>query len=193
MANLYRAQASLDPKYAPLIQKEIFLYEQISRSEFPEKRKAGSNNLDLQLDGGIYPPDAQTGKRLKFMYLKEFLEFVGDGEAGLLGYIKGLALQNSESIRSDYIAQISIMKTKVLQLQTEIDVQQRGLEVIPGFVEEINNLGSEQLSHVERLNSLQMDVDVGYAEKLGLELECRLVILEKERLMIAHKEELQQD
>ena len=37
-----------------------------------------------------------------------------------------------------------------------------------------------------------MDVDVGYAKKLGLELECRLIMSEKERLVIAHKEELQQ-
>ena len=71
------------------------------------------------------------------MCLKEFLEFVGDGETGLLGYVKGLALQNSDSIRSDYIAQISTLRTEILQLQTEIDVQRRSLEVIPRFVEEI--------------------------------------------------------
>lgn len=27
--------------------------------------------IDLWLDGGIYPPDAQSGKRPKFMCLKE--------------------------------------------------------------------------------------------------------------------------
>ena len=64
-------------------------------------------------------------------------------------------------------------------MQTEIDIQRRSLEGIPGFVEEIKNLRSEQLSHVERLNSLQMDVDVKYAKKLGLDFECRLVMLEK--------------
>lgn len=110
---------------------------------------------------------------------KRIVEFVGDGEAGLLGHVKGLALQNSESIRSDYIAQISTMRTEVLQLQIEIDIQRRSLEGIPGFVEEIKNLRFEQFSHVERLNNLQIDVDVGYAEKLGLKLECRLVMSEK--------------
>ena len=49
--------------------------------------------LDLWLDGRIYPVDPSTGKRPRFNDVKTMLEFVGDGDNGLLGY--SCSLQNS--------------------------------------------------------------------------------------------------
>lgn len=92
-------------------------------------------------------------------------------------------------------------------MQTEIDTQHRTLETIPEFVEEIQNLRSKQLSYEEHLKSLQMDIDVGYAKKLGLELTMQTRYVKKKSYnctqrrdemqqiqgnpMIVHEEEIQ--
>ena len=191
-ANLFKAQASIDSKYAPLIQRGKFLHEQVSRSSFPEKRKAGDTNLDLWLDGSLYPKDIRTGKRPKFTCLKELLEFVGEGENGLLGYVKSLELHSLEAIESEYIEQISALRVQVLYLQSEIDVQRGRLQDVPGFIGEIKTLQAEKILLEERLQTLQMEVDVGYAEKLGLELQCRLSASEKESLVVSYEEQLRQ-
>ena len=44
----YKAQATLDFKYAPVIQRGKFLHEQASKSTFPHRREAGNNSLQIQ-------------------------------------------------------------------------------------------------------------------------------------------------
>jgi len=85
----YKVQVAIEGKYRPLIQRGRLLHEQPHRSTFPQKRKGGDTNLDLWLDGSIYPADSR-GKRPKFTDIRSLLEFVGEGENGLLGYTSNL-------------------------------------------------------------------------------------------------------
>lgn len=117
----YKVQVSLHPKYAPLIQRGKNIDEQVPRSMFPEKRKAGESHLDLWLDGSIYPVDPRTGKRPKLNCLKGLLEFVGDGSDGFMGYINSLQSRPSETIERQYIIQIGTLKDQSFQLQRELD------------------------------------------------------------------------
>ena len=67
------------------------------RTCFPIKRKAGDTNIDLWLDGSIYPTDPSTRMPPPFMTLKAFIEFVCNGQTGLLGYVERLAGPNGYS------------------------------------------------------------------------------------------------
>ena len=55
--SVYKAQASIAANCAPLI------HEQVSKSTFPEKRRAGHTNIELWYDASIYPVDPRTWKR----------------------------------------------------------------------------------------------------------------------------------
>jgi hypothetical protein len=52
----YNLQVSLDSRYAPLCKKGRFIHEQIfKKSDFSTCRSRGSTNIDLWVDGSIYP------------------------------------------------------------------------------------------------------------------------------------------
>jgi len=188
--SLYRVQASIHPKYAPVLQRGKYLHEQVSKSTFPEKRKVGHTNLDLWLDGTLYSADVRTLKRPKFTCLKELLEFVGDGPNGLLGYITNLEQHSSAVVRSEYTEQICTLRVQVLHLQSEIQMLREKVQDIPRLIDDMKKLEAEKICE-ERLQTLQMTVDVGYAEKLQLELKCCSIFEEKESLHAVHHEELQ--
>jgi len=75
------------------------IHEQIQKSKFSERREAGYTNLDLWLDGKVYPLDPITKKRPQFNDTKSLLEFVGDGKDGLLGY--ACNLQSASNFSDD--------------------------------------------------------------------------------------------
>jgi hypothetical protein len=85
VTNIYRASRSytpscvLPPKYRPAILQGKRLADQTQRSEFAAKRRAGDTNLDLWLDGTIYPENPQTKEPPPFRDLKSLLCYVGDG------------------------------------------------------------------------------------------------------------------
>ena len=112
--HLYKAQASIATKYAPLVQRGKFLHQQESKSTFAEKQKAGYTNIDLWCDGSIYPIDPRSRKRPKFNSLKGLLEFVGDGEDGLFGYLKSIEGQSFSL--SQYLAEIALLKECIICL-----------------------------------------------------------------------------
>lgn len=89
--NYYVPQVQLDSKYAPLIRRGTPLEAQASRSSFPVRRAAGHTNIDLWVDGRLYRVDPATERPPTFCSTKEYLEFLGDGEGGMLGYTKRLA------------------------------------------------------------------------------------------------------
>ena len=55
-----------------------------------ELRNEGKKNMDLWLDGSIYPPDPTSSQSPSFFGLTSFFKFVCEGENGLLGYCKRL-------------------------------------------------------------------------------------------------------
>lgn len=84
----YKVQASIGEKYKPLIICGGPLHEQTNILDFVEKRRNCDQNIDLWLDGSLYPIDPRSGKRPRINSPSSLLEFVGDGENGLLGYLR---------------------------------------------------------------------------------------------------------
>ena len=98
IARAYVPSVVLDSKYAPVFKRGSRIGEgQNPRTCFPIKRKAGDTNIDLWLDGSIYPIDPSTSMPPPFRLLKAFLEFVCHGQAGILWYVEKLAGPNGYS------------------------------------------------------------------------------------------------
>lgn len=90
----YTMAVALDGKFTPVVKKGVRLDEQLSKSEFPALRDSGATNIDLWVDGNLYPTDPVTRKPPEFRTVKSLVEFVCHGESGLLGYTKKLASTN---------------------------------------------------------------------------------------------------
>jgi hypothetical protein len=94
----YKINASLDKKYAPLINRSRMIHEQTSKAYFSVLRDRGETNVDLWTDGSIYPQHHVSNKRPNFRSVSDLLQFVGDGRSGLLGYVESLC-QTDASIQ----------------------------------------------------------------------------------------------
>lgn len=94
----YKISASLDRKYAPLINRSRMIHEQTSKAYFSVLRDRGETNVDLWTDGSIYPQHPISNKRPNFRSVSDLLQFVGDGRSGLLGYVESLC-QTDASIQ----------------------------------------------------------------------------------------------
>ena len=102
--------------------------DQVPRTEFPAKRKAGDTNIDLWVDGSIYPPNPQMGAPPLFSNLKSFLCFVGDGAAGLLGYAESLHSANELAVRcAELVSMVQSLNAKMQQLHSEFAVERVAL------------------------------------------------------------------
>jgi len=76
-------------KYKPFFQLGKF-YKSLDKSIISKKRKADACNIDLWLNGSLYPTHPKTRKKTIFQSPSKLLKFVGDEELGLLGYVKQL-------------------------------------------------------------------------------------------------------
>jgi hypothetical protein len=185
VSNIVRAYVPsvvLDSKYAPVFKRGSRIEEgQNPRSSFPIKRKAGDTNIDLWLDGSIYPTDPSTGMPPPFRTLKAFLEFVCHGQAGLLGYVEKLAGPNGYSTNFVRIlqqkvldhnvstnAEIERLKHYIGELLSELDVVKKGwaaqvVELQQVRTDEMNSyqLQSEHLR--EQCLALQRDLEINLA------------------------------
>jgi len=88
--NSYKLQVAIQGCYRPLIVRGRPPHEQADKTEFSSRRQFGQKNLDLWVDGSLYPMDPMTNKHPKFSSIKEVLEFLGDGDNGLLGYVRNV-------------------------------------------------------------------------------------------------------
>ena len=58
MANSgYKNSATINAKYAPLISRNRAIHDQTPKSNFAQKRESGASNIDLWVDGALYPHD----------------------------------------------------------------------------------------------------------------------------------------
>lgn len=103
---VYTTSTVVPSKYRPLIERGRPLANQTPRSQFPAKRKAGGTNLDLWLDGSIYPQNPITGVVPAFRDIRSLLCYVGDGESGLLGYAKALQNADKNGLRCHELADL---------------------------------------------------------------------------------------
>jgi hypothetical protein len=92
LSSNYFVQIQLEVKYAPLIRCRKSLQEQVPKSSFSERREAGETNIDLWIDGRLYPVDPSTESPPPFRTTKQYLEFLCHGEMDMLGYTKRLKL-----------------------------------------------------------------------------------------------------
>lgn len=69
---------------------------------FSERRATGQKHVDLWVDGRLYPNDPAAHYHPVFHNLPTFLQFVGRGENGLLGYCKRLSTHESTKIQELY-------------------------------------------------------------------------------------------
>ncbi len=65
-------------------------------------RAAGQKHVDLWVDGRLYPNDPTAHYHPIFHNLSTFLQFVGRGEHGLLGYCKILSTHESGKLQELY-------------------------------------------------------------------------------------------
>lgn len=86
----YKLSTSVVAKYAPLINRSRPIHEQTPKSQFPAICEGGATNIDLWVNGSLYPVNPTDGRRPQFQSIAELLEFVGDGKSGLLGYTTSL-------------------------------------------------------------------------------------------------------
>lgn len=114
----YTPSCVLPAKYRPLVCRGQRISDQTPRSQFAAKRKAGDCNIDLWLDGSIYPENPTTGQTPSFCDLKGFLCFLGDGLNGLFGYTS--SLQNgSDPLMTQYREQCALLLRLVEKFKEE--------------------------------------------------------------------------
>lgn len=94
MANpVYKISATLGGQYTPLIKRTRDCQVHMSKLELDALRAsaAGASNIDLWVDGSLYPHNPlDLERRPRFKSVSELLEFTGEGKKGLLGYIESL-------------------------------------------------------------------------------------------------------
>jgi hypothetical protein len=73
IAGPYTPNVSLAPRFAPLIKRGRLVHEQVPRREFPAYGSRGATNIDLWVDGEIYPPDPSTRVPPMFRTIKHCL------------------------------------------------------------------------------------------------------------------------
>lgn len=95
----YKVSATIAGKYAPIINRSRMLHEQMPKSEFPRIRESGATNIDVWIDGSIYPHHPGSKKRPSFRSVSDLLEFVGEGKKGLLGYVESLSACNESNLK----------------------------------------------------------------------------------------------
>lgn len=64
-----------------------------------QRRAEGDTNVDLWVDGHLYPSDPMHSYHPTFNNLSTFLQFVGRGETGLLGYCKRLSMHANDNLQ----------------------------------------------------------------------------------------------
>ena len=71
----YKVSATIVGKYAPLLNRSRMLHEQTPKYEFPRIRESGATNIDIWIDGSIYPHHLGSKKRPSFRSVSDLLEF----------------------------------------------------------------------------------------------------------------------
>jgi hypothetical protein len=97
-------------------------------------RAAGHTNVDLWVDGCLYPNDPAVQFHPTFHNLSSFLQYVGRGEQGLLGYCKRLSMNDSHRLQcltQQYQALFSHqyhLQQRLLESEKEVQVLKNAIE-----------------------------------------------------------------
>lgn len=173
-------QIKLHPKYAPLIRRGQRLENQASPESFAERRAASETNIDLWTDGRLYTVDPATRTPPSFRTTKQYMEYLCEGENGMLGYTKRL---RSGSVSIDRtIGQHSgeQMADCVSRLQSEVSSHERCILQLRAQCDELHvqmsSMSDAEARHREE--RLQLEADVK-----ALEITCAGL-----RVLVAHND-----
>lgn len=83
-------------------------------------RLAGKTNINLWIDGHLYPPDPAVNYPPTFRDLPSFIHHLGDGEKGLLGYCKRLAVKDAWRVHV-LSCQLQEAHSNLLRVQNGLD------------------------------------------------------------------------
>lgn len=92
------------------------------------RRIAREKNVDLWVDGQLYPFDPPLQANPPFYNLSSFLQFVGDGEQGLLGYCKRLTTVGAWQNHMLY-SQLQATQSALVQCQDGLETSSEKLEM----------------------------------------------------------------
>ena len=177
----YKISASLDRKYAPLINRSRMIHEQTSKAYFSVLRDRGETNVDLWTDGSIYPQHPISNKRPNFRSVSDLLQFVGDGRSGLLGYVESLC-QTDASIQfrlQEAQRELQSMREQVHTLMRNSEEKERLLIFTQSELQSRQQLDEENSESLV-VNSLLKDEVATLKnenERLISEYESRLTTL----------------
>jgi hypothetical protein len=85
--NTYTLSCRLPGKYWPVIVRCCPLSQQEQLLDFPAKQKVGNTNINLWVDGSIYPLNPLIKEPPSFKDLKELICFIDDAVDGLFDYV----------------------------------------------------------------------------------------------------------
>ena len=129
MANSgYKISATINAMYAPLISRNRAIHDQTPKSNFAQKRESGASNIDLWVDGALYPHDPIDSRRPHFQSVSQLLEFVAEGKNGLLGYTERLRSRDSQ------------FEFSLNEAQREISMLREGMQQFMSVCEERDQL-----------------------------------------------------
>ena len=184
----YVPSVVLDSKYAPVFKRGCRIMEgQDPRTCFPIKRKAGDTNIDLWLDGSIYPTNPSTGMPPPFRTLKAFLEFVCHGEAGLLGYVEKLAGPNGYSTNFVRLLQQKVLEQNVCT-NTEIGRLQHFVGHLLSELEVVKKGWATQVVELQQVRTDEMNSSQLHSERLRE--QCRTLQRDLERNLAQYNQAL---
>ena len=89
-----------------------------------DRRAAGQKHVDLWVDGRLYPNDPAVHYHPIFHNLSTFLQFLGRGEHGLLGYCKRLSTHESVKLQELY-KHLHGMNSTIHHYQHKLDASEQ--------------------------------------------------------------------
>ena len=124
------------------------------------RRATGHTNVDLWVEGCLYPNDSIVQYPPMFHNLSTFLQYVGRGEQGLLGYCKRLSTNDTNRLQC-LMSQYQTLYTNHHHLQQRILESEKEEEVLKNAIKEKD----EQVSKLENTIALLKETPLGARER----------------------------
>ena len=115
--------------------------ESLSTQERQTRRQQGHTNLDLWVHRDLYPNDLSSHHPPSFFDIPSFLQFIGEGENGLLGYCKRLNMSDVNTVTfshahlqslytnlDDTQSSLQSAQSHILQLEDQTKAKEKQLE-----------------------------------------------------------------
>ena len=124
------------------------------------RRAAGQTNVDLWVDGRLYPKDPAVQYHPTFHNLSTFLQYVGRGEQGLLGYCKRLSMNETNTFQC-LMHQYQTLYSNHYHIQQRLLESEKEEEVLKNVIKEKDT----KLSKLENTIALLEETPLGARER----------------------------